>query len=102
MSNVWTDRRRNPRSREKGASGNRPGEANAWRTIGHQLGHQRSDTAQTEAGSLRMKKLILLNQTTPAQPSWIRTKRGKANFKTGALNHSATLPGYLSERRPKR
>jgi hypothetical protein len=36
---------------------------------GHQLGHQRSDTAQTEAGSLRMKKLILLNQTTPAQPA---------------------------------
>jgi hypothetical protein len=39
-----------------------------------------------------MKRLILLDQTTQGDIGGERTKQQKANFKTGALNHSATLP----------
>jgi hypothetical protein len=39
-----------------------------------------------------MKRLILLDQTTQGDIGEERTKQQKANFKTGALNHSATLP----------
>jgi hypothetical protein len=47
-----------------------------------------------------MKVLISADQTTSARTDGERTKQGKANFKTGALNHSATLPASIQiERR---
>src|SRR6266566_6662998 len=81
---------------------NRQGRVNTRRTNGHENGHQRSDTAQAEVGSARMKRLFLLDQTTSAWPCWIRTKRGKANFKTGDLSHSATLPALIQIERRSR
>jgi hypothetical protein len=42
-----------------------------------------------------MKRLILLDQTTKGDIGGDRTKQQKGNFKTGALNHSATLPARL-------
>jgi hypothetical protein len=42
-----------------------------------------------------MKRLILLDQTTQSDIGGERTKQQKANFKTGALNHSATLPALI-------
>ena len=59
---------------------------------GHQFGHQRSNTGEGRAGSARMEVPILSDQTALPRTDEDRTKRGKANFKTGALNHSATLP----------
>jgi hypothetical protein len=47
-----------------------------------------------------MKVPISSDQTTSARTDEERTNRGKANFKTGALNHSATFPALRNQKLP--
>jgi hypothetical protein len=61
---------------------------------GHQNGHQHSDTTHTTPTPARTERPVIADKLTSGEMSEDRTKRVKANFKTGALNHSATVPSF--------
>ena len=59
---------------------------------GHENGHQHSNTTRNTPTCAGTERPAIANELTSSGTLEDRTKRGKENFKTGALNHPATLP----------